>query len=121
MGAVLDIAVDIVAALSELYHHRPNITFKETLKSGIIIGQDIVGSMANTLILAYIGSSLSMVLLVLVNTGGISEVLNSELITVEILQALAGSIGILFTIPLSALSFCFLKHRPSLQFPESAG
>lgn len=121
MGAVLDIAVDIVAALSELYHHRPNISFKETLKSGIIIGQDIVGSMANTLILAYIGSSLSMVLLVLVNTGGISEVLNSELITVEILQALAGSIGILFTIPLSALSFCFLKHRPSLQFPESTG
>lgn len=121
MGAVLDIAVDIVASLSELYRHQPNISFKETLKSGIIIGQDIVGSMANTLILAYIGSSLSLVLLVLVNTGGLNEVLNSELIIVEILQALAGSIGILFTIPLSALSFCFLKHRPALRFPESAG
>ena len=121
MGAVLDISVDIVASLSELYRHQPDISFKETLKSGIIIGQDIVGSMANTLILAYIGSSLSLVLLVLVNTGGLNEVLNSELIIVEILQALAGSIGILFTIPLSALSFCFLKHRPSLPFPESAG
>ncbi len=111
MGAVLDIAVDIVSALSELYRHQPDISFRDTLRSGIIIGQDIVGSMANTLILAYLGSSLSLVLLVLVNTGGPSEVLNSELIIVEMLQALAGSIGILFTIPLSALGFCLLKHR----------
>ncbi|MDF2655633.1 MAG: YibE/F family protein [Bacillota bacterium] len=113
MGAVLDIAVDIVAALSELYRYDPEITFKKTMQSGIVIGRDIVGSMSNTLILAYIGSSLSLILLVLVNTGGITEMLNSELIIVEILQALAGSIGILFTIPLSALSYSFLCSRKS--------
>lgn len=111
MGAVLDIAVDIVASLSELYRHNPAMSLQDTMKSGIIIGRDIVGSMANTLILAYIGSSLSLTLLVLVNTGSLAELLNSELIIVEILQALAGSIGILFTIPLTTLSYALIFHR----------
>ncbi len=113
MGAVLDIAVDIVAALNEIRYHAPQISLRQTLKSGIMIGQDIVGSMANTLILAYIGSSLSLILLVLVNTGSVTELLNSELIVVEMLQALAGSIGILFTIPLTSLSYGILYNRSS--------
>ncbi|MDD4390559.1 MAG: YibE/F family protein [Eubacteriales bacterium] len=119
MGAVLDIAVDIVASLSELYRHNPDMSLSNTMKSGIIIGRDIVGSMSNTLILAYIGSSLSLMLLILVNTGSVAELLNSELIVVEILQALAGSIGILFTIPLTTLSYALIfrhlrnKSRPT--------
>lgn len=126
MGAVLDIAVDIVAALSEIYRNDLHISLNKTLKSGIIIGQDIVGSMSNTLILAYIGSSLSLILLVLVNTGSVTELLNSELIIVEILQALAGSIGILFTIPLTALSYGVLcnislgKKTADKNIPESS-
>ena len=113
MGAVLDIAVDIVAALSEINRHIIHMSLNKALKSGIIIGQDIVGSMSNTLILAYIGSSLSLILLVLVNTGSSTELLNSELIIVEILQALAGSIGILFTIPLTSLSYGILCNASS--------
>lgn len=103
-GAILDIAVDIAAALSEVHRHAAKISLKQTIKSGITIGQDIVGSMANTLILAYIGSTLAMILLLLVHTGSPQDLLNSELIIVEILQALAGSIGILFTIPLTSIS-----------------
>ena len=113
MGAVLDIAVDIVASLSEIYRNEPHISFNQAVKSAIVIGRDIVGSMSNTLILAYIGSSLSLMLLVLVNTGSVAELVNSELIVVEILQALAGSIGILFTIPLTALSYGILCNMPS--------
>lgn len=104
MGAILDIAVDIAASLSEVHHHAQKLTLHQTIKSGITIGQDIVGSMANTLILAYIGSSLSLILLLLVHSGSNADLLNSELITVEFLQALAGSIGILFTIPLTSIS-----------------
>jgi len=103
-GAILDIAVDIAAALSEVHRHASKRSLQQTIKSGITIGQDIVGSMANTLILAYIGSSLAMILLLLVHTGSAEDLLNSELIIVEILQALAGSIGILFTIPLTSIS-----------------
>ena len=104
MGAILDIAVDIAASLSEVHRHAHKISLQQTIKSGITIGQDIVGSMANTLILAYIGSSLSLILLLLVHSGSTADLLNSELITVEFLQALAGSIGILFTIPLTSIS-----------------
>ena len=104
MGAILDIAVDIAAALSEVHRHASKRSLQQTIKSGITIGQDIVGSMANTLILAYIGSSLSLILLLLVHSGSTEDLLNSELIIVEILQALAGSIGILFTIPLTSIS-----------------
>ncbi len=119
MGAVLDIAVDIVAALNELHNHAPHMTMSQTLKSGIVIGQDIVGSMSNTLILAYIGSSLSLILLVLVNSGSMTELLNSELIVVEILQALAGSIGILFTIPITSISFGLLYRKGKANHQQS--
>ena len=113
-GAILDIAVDIAAALSEVHRHAANLNLWKTVKSGITIGQDIVGSMANTLILAYIGSSLSLILLLLVHSGSPEDLLNSELITIEILQALAGSIGILFAIPLTALSCGILYHKNRL-------
>lgn len=113
-GAILDIAVDIAAALSEVHRHACKISIRQTIKSGITIGQDIVGSMANTLILAYIGSSLAMILLLLVHTGSAEDLLNSELIIVEILQALAGSIGILFTIPLTSISCGILYNTTNL-------
>ena len=111
MGAILDIAVDIAASLNEVQRHASKKSMRQTIKSGITIGKDIVGSMSNTLILAYIGSSLSVILLLLVHSGSLQDLLNSELIVVEILQALAGSIGILFTIPITAISCGFLYNR----------
>ncbi len=117
-GAILDIAVDIAAALSEVHRHASRISLGQTIKSGITIGQDIVGSMANTLILAYIGSSLSLILLLLVHSGSPADLFNSELIIVEILQALAGSIGILFTIPLTSVSCGILYNRIKREIKE---
>lgn len=110
-GAILDISVDIASSLMEVHRHAEKLTVWQTVKSGINIGQDIVGSMANTLILAYIGSSLSLILLLLVHSGSPQDLFNSELITIEILQALAGSIGILFAIPLTAISCGILYTR----------
>jgi uncharacterized membrane protein len=117
MGAILDIAVDIAASLSEVHRHASKRSLQRTIKSGITIGQDIVGSMSNTLILAYIGSSLSVILLLLIHSGSLEDLLNSELIVVEILQALAGSIGILFTIPLTSIS-CGVLYNMSKKEKE---
>jgi uncharacterized membrane protein len=64
-----------------------------------------MGTMADTLVLAYIGSSLTVVILLSVFSGSLLELFNSEMIAVEILQAMAGSFGILFAMPLTAL-FC---------------
>ena len=73
-------------------------------RSGMVVGRDIMGTMANTLILAYIGSSLSVTLLLAAYNSSTPLLLfNSEMILVELLQAVAGSMGILLTIPLTSI------------------
>ena len=109
MGAIMDVAMSISSSLWELKEKAPTIKFETLYRSGINIGRDIMGSMANTLILAYIGSSLSVVLLISVFSDSLMTLFNSEMIVVEILQALAGSLGILFAMPLTAL-FCAIFY-----------
>ena len=113
MGAIMDVSISISTALWEIKEKAPSIKFKELLRSGINIGRDIMGTMADTLILAYIGSSLTLVLLLTIYSGSLLALFNSEMIAVEILQALAGSLGILFAMPLTALfcSIIFLKNK----------
>lgn len=69
--------------------------------------------MANTLVLAYIGSSLAVTLLLIVYNGSVMELLNKEMVIVDMLQAIVGSIGILFTIPLTAVICGFLYNHIS--------
>ena len=93
---------------------EPDISFWHLVQSGFNIGRDIMGTMANTLILAYIGSSLTTVLLYASYQASLEQLLNRELIIVELLQALSGSIGILCTIPISAFiasGLCCMKKR----------
>lgn len=115
MGAIMDIAMDISSSLFELSSHVKEITFKQLFKSGMRIGGDVMGTMANTLVLAYIGSSLSSILLLLVNSMSMTYLLNREIIIIEFLQALAGSMAILLTIPLTVLTcgFLYLKKKPA--------
>ena len=111
MGAVMDVAMDISSSLYEVKKHAPSISFKELFKSGLNIGRDVMGTMANTLVLAYIGSSLCSILLKISYSGSLLELMNTESIIVELLQALAGSLGILMTIPLTALICCIAYCR----------
>jgi len=102
MGAIMDVAMSISSSLWEIKEKAKLVNFKMLFRSGLNIGRDILGSMANTLILAYIGTSLSLVLLLGVYSDSLTSLFNMEMIVVEILQALAGSFGILFAIPLSS-------------------
>lgn len=103
LGAVMDVAMDIASSLYEISQHMEKISFAKLVKSGITIGRDIMGTMSNTLVLAYIGSSLSTVLLLTTYVASINELLNREMIIVELIQALIGSTAILLTIPLTAI------------------
>ena len=103
LGAVMDVAVSISSALWELKEEIEGISFKTLFRSGLNIGKDIMGSMANTLVLAYIGSSLTVILVLIVYSSSVSDLINREMLTVEILQALVGSLGILLTMPLTAI------------------
>ena len=109
MGAVMDVAMSISSSLWEVKEKAAAIKFDALFRSGLTIGRDIMGTMANTLILAYIGSSLSVVLVLSVYSNSLFALFNSEMIVVEIVQALAGSLGILFAMPLTAL-FCSIFY-----------
>lgn len=112
MGAVMDVAMDISSALYEICRNARHVTFNELAASGLAIGRDIMGTMANTLILAYIGSSLTTTLLLFTHINSTAELLNKEQVIVEIMQALIGSTAILLTIPLTVLicSLLYIDH-----------
>lgn len=103
IGAIMDISIDIASSLREIAYKVKEPTFKEIVKSGITIGQDIIATMTNTLVLAYIGSCLSSVVLIVAYDTSLINLFNKEAIIVEILQALIGSLGLLFTIPFTSV------------------
>lgn len=103
LGAVMDVAMTITSAVSELYHMKPSARVKELFTSGMNIGRDAMGTMANTLILAFAGASLNMLLLFRVFDYPYIQIFNSDLMTIEIIQGLAGSIGIVLTVPIVAI------------------
>ena len=111
LGAALDVAVSISAALSEIREKSPSLDYREIFTSGMNIGRDILGTMANTLILVYIGSSLSIILLLLVYSNSLFELLNRELIVIEIMQALIGTTGLLFTIPATSIIYAYMVKK----------
>lgn len=102
-GAVMDVAISIASSLYELNDQLENPTFRTLLRSGFTIGRDMMGTMANTLVLAYIGSSLATVVLIVAYNASLTSIFNKEMIVVEVEQALVGSFGILSAIPLTSL------------------
>lgn len=111
LGAIMDISMSIASATNELAENIESKNFKTFLKSGLNIGQDSIGTMTNTLVLAYIGSSLSIVLLMVVYHSDILQLINLEMIVYEILQAIIGSMGILLAIPITSLFSAYIFSK----------
>jgi len=103
VGAIMDVAMSISSSLWEVREATKGASFGSLFKSGINIGKDVLGTMLNTLILAYIGSSLSLILVIIVHSPSHLQLLNMELIAVEFIRALIGAFGMFLTIPLTAL------------------
>lgn len=122
VGAIMDVAISLSSSLYEIRAAAPSSTAASLLRSGMTIGRDIMGTMSNTLVLAYIGGSLSMTLLLIAYSNSVLALLNREMIVVEILQALVGSMGLLLTIPLTsfvcAFVYCFEKKGGEQTFPK---
>lgn len=117
LGAVMDVAISIASAQYEIKASCPHFGFKEIFKSGINVGRDVMGTMSNTLILAYLGSSLPLVLLLSAQDNTpLLRVLNLNLIVTEFTRAITGSIGLICSIPLTALvTALFLSRKTSVQ------
>ena len=111
LGAVMDVSVSVSSSLFELTEKSPKISPRELFKSGINIGRDIMGTMANTLVLAYVGSSLQGLLLIYLSNMGLREAMNREMLGTEILLAVCGSMGLLLTIPMTAFASAFIFKK----------
>lgn len=103
LGAVMDVALGIASSVNELRISNPKATAKELFKSGMNIGKDAMGTMANTLILAFAGSSLNMLILVQTYDIPFRQLINTDYICIEIIQSISGAVGILLTVPIVAL------------------
>ena len=110
VGAIMDVSISIAAALAELKVKLPHIGFKELMQSGMTISRDIMGTMSNTLILAYIGGFMCSVLLMVAYNSSMLDLFNREIIVVECLQTLIGSLGILMTLPFTSF-ICAVLFR----------
>jgi uncharacterized membrane protein len=108
----MDTSMSIVSALHEVYEQNPSISGKQIFRSGMNIGRDAMGTMANTLILAFVGSAFNLLILFQIYQYPMIQILNSDMIVIEILQGIAGSVGIIATTPLvSALCAAIFKVK----------
>ena len=111
LGAIMDIAISIASSLKEIYDKNPHIEKKVLITSGVEIGKDIMGTMANTLIFAYVSGSIPIILLLLRNGFPISYIININL-SLEFIRGLTGSIGIVLSIPITIYtSVLILKNQ----------
>lgn len=101
-GAVMDIAMSIASALDELHIHKPQLKAKELFKSGMNIGKDAMGTMANTLVLAFAGNSFNMMILIYSYGVSFNQLINTDFVAIEVIRAVAGSLGIVLTVPIVA-------------------
>ncbi len=111
LGACMDVAMELTSSLTEIKKHKPKIKDKELIKSGFNIGKDIMGTMVNTLILAYTGGSLSTILLFAGFEKNLNQIINLDSIAIEIIRAFSGSLGLLFAIPITIFAFVIIEKK----------
>ncbi|KGM94457.1 YibE/F family protein [Clostridium novyi A str. 4552] len=112
LGAIMDVTMSVSSAMWEIKEIKPKIKSKELIKSGMNIGKDIMGSMSNTLILAYAGGAIYIMLLFSMFKMDPLEIINLEPIASKIIRAMAGSIGLICAIPLTVIiAASFSKNK----------
>ena len=103
-GAFIDLSVDISSAISELVENKPTISKREAIKSGLTIGRAAVGTMTTTLLLAYSGSYISLLMVFMAQGTPLINILNFKYVSADILDTIIGSIGVVLVAPLTAIT-----------------
>lgn len=103
LGAVMDVAMSVSSAISEIHDKAPQLGCLELFKSGMNVGRDMMGTMSNTLILAFVGSAVSELVINYAYNLPFRQIINSYNIGIEIMQGVSGSIGVILTVPAVAV------------------
>ena len=112
-GAIMDLSIDVSAAMWEVNEHAKTITRRELFKSGMEVGRAGVGTQCTTLLLAYMGSFLTVMMVYMAQSTPILNILTSKSIASEILQTVIGALSLILVTPLTCIfaSFIFKKKR----------
>ncbi len=102
LGAVMDVCMSIVSAVYEVRYHNQGLGFKELFRSGIEIGKDMIGTMCNTLILAFTGSSFVTLLVFASYQIEFTQFINSNFFAIEFAQGICGTLGIVLSVPIAS-------------------
>ena len=102
-GAAMDIAMDIAASMDEIRTKKPDISAKELIKSGITVGRQVIGTMTTTLLLAYSGGYLTLLMIFRVKDPSFMRMINLKIVSAQIMRTLIGSIGLVMVAPITAV------------------
>lgn len=102
-GAMMDLAVDITAAVSEVVEKKPEIGWLEAAKSGMNVGRAAMGTMTTTLLLAYSGGCVALLMVFMAQGTPVNHILNYKYVAAEVLDTIAGSFGLVTVAPFTAL------------------
>lgn len=111
LGAVMDVGMSIASTIQEIYETDNSLTRKQLFMSGIRVGRDMMGTMTNTLIFAYVGGGLTTLVTNYAYDFSYRQLANSYVIGIEIMQGLSGSLGVVLTVPITAFVAAYLITR----------
>lgn len=114
IGACMDIAVSIVNHIDDVRSKTEDLSFMELFKSGIVEGREVIGTMSNTLILVYFGGLIKLVLLYLACNMKINYILSKENFAEQAVAAIAGSIGVVLTVPFTAIAYAIINQKKTV-------
>ena len=103
LGAVMDVAMSVASTINEIYEKNNDLSRNELFKSGINVGKDMMGTMSNTLILAFTGGAINTLILTYSYSMQYNQIINMYSIGIEIMQGLSGSIAVILTVPLVSI------------------
>lgn len=110
-GAVMDLSVDITSAVNEVVEKRPDIGWKEAVKSGMNVGRAAMGTMTTTLLLAYSGGYVALLMVFMAQGTPVQHIINYKYVAAEIIHTVVGSFGLVTVAPFTALTSGWLLTR----------
>ncbi len=102
LGAITDVGMSIASAAEQIKRARPDMARRELTRSGMSVGRDIMGTMTNTLLLAYVGGALNLLLVFSQAGVGWFRIINMDIVATEVVRGLAGTTGLVIAIPITA-------------------
>ena len=102
LGAIMDVSMSVSSSIHEIALRAPGLDRRELFLSGIRVGRDMMGTMSNTLILAFTGTSINMLVFLYSYGYSANQIINMYSIGIEIIQGISATMGVILTVPLSS-------------------